>query len=74
MDSNLPGPGRAGLGAFRIRRYRQVVFDFETGDLQGGRSWIGQFSKLLSNREFESTSGEVLKQGTYYLSTTWKAG
>ncbi|MFH1919590.1 MAG: hypothetical protein ABIP48_06900, partial [Planctomycetota bacterium] len=49
----------------------RVVFDFETGDLQGWRVVEGQFAKLLNDREmFRNRSGQKFnKQGKYFLDT-----
>ncbi|MEE8451144.1 MAG: hypothetical protein V3R99_04485, partial [Thermoguttaceae bacterium] len=49
----------------------QVVFDFETGDLQGWRVVEGRFAKLLNDREmFRNRSGEKFnKQGKFFLDT-----
>ncbi len=52
----------------------QVVFDFETCDLQGWDFVEGQLSKLLCNRGFEyHQQVKYSKQGTYYLSTLERA-
>jgi len=50
----------------------QVVFDFETGDLQGWQVVEGEFKKLICNRRFFfhlNPKVKYNKQGTYYLST-----
>ncbi len=68
--------GLAVLGAARtvVADSGQVVFDFESGDLQGWEVVDGQFSKLLGNREFEfHHQVKYTKQGTYYLSTLEQA-
>jgi len=40
----------AGLGRAVAAEPGQVVFDFETGDLQGWEVVEGKFGKLVSNR------------------------
>ena len=48
----------------------EIVFDFETGDLQGWRIVEGKFEKLLTDRtEFHHKQGPYNKQGKYFLST-----
>ena len=48
----------------------EIVFDFETGDLQGWRIVEGRFEKLLTDRaEFHHKQGPYNKQGKYFLST-----
>lgn len=64
----------AGLGRAVATEPGQVVFDFETGDLQGWEVVEGKFSKLVSNREFEfHHKAKYTKQGAYYLSTLERA-
>jgi len=48
----------------------RVVFDFESGDLQGWEVVEGKFPKLVCNREFFfHQKVNYNKQGSYYLST-----
>jgi hypothetical protein len=47
-----------------------VVFDFESGDLQGWKIVEGKFEKLLTDRaEFHHKQGKYNKQGKFFLST-----
>ena len=49
----------------------RVVFDFETGNLQGWKVVEGKFAKLLNDREmFRNRKGQKFnKQGKYFLDT-----
>lgn len=49
-----------------------LVYDFETGDLQGWTVACGKFGKLVSDREKARSTPDTPypKQGKYYLSTT----
>jgi len=58
-----------------LRAQEQVVFDFESGDLQGWRVVDGKFDYFVSdrptfhNRYPDYPDRKYNKQGTYYLST-----
>ncbi|MDA0837863.1 MAG: hypothetical protein O2857_08790 [Planctomycetota bacterium] len=47
-----------------------VIFDFESGDMQGWKIVEGKFEKLLTDRaEFHHKQGPYNKEGKYFLST-----
>ncbi|MBN2474935.1 MAG: PD40 domain-containing protein [Pirellulales bacterium] len=57
-------------------RPSRVVFDFETGDVQGWRVVEGEFGKLVGSQEFfyNRPSVRYNKQGEYYLTTLERTG
>lgn len=59
------------FGPFQAYAGGQVIFDFETGDLQGWTVVEGKFDKLVCDREVYRNEPTVKynKQGKYYLST-----
>ncbi|MHC4249504.1 MAG: hypothetical protein ACYS9X_10300, partial [Planctomycetota bacterium] len=49
---------------------RELVFDFESGDLQGWKIVEGKFDRFLTDRpDFHHRQGKYNKQGKYFVST-----
>ncbi len=65
--------GQAKAGA---AEKHSLVFDFETGDLQGWKVVEGEFDRIICDREFRRNKKDEKhnKQGEYYLTTTEQAG
>ncbi|HYW79832.1 MAG TPA: hypothetical protein VE890_09665, partial [Thermoguttaceae bacterium] len=59
------------LTAARAEESCRIVFDFETGDMQGWRVVDGQFAKLLNDREMFRNRRDTKfnKQGKFFLDT-----